>query len=69
MSLMVGKRIRGGIWNAIHWYAIAANNKYIKEYDKNKESYLNYCVVNNVMDNVMLQKILVNNFEWIEEAS
>ena len=69
MSLMVGKRIRGGICNAIHWYAIAANNKYIKEYDKDKESYLNYCVVNNVMDNVMLQKILVNNFEWIEEAS
>ena len=69
MSLMVGKGIRGGIWNAIHWYA-TANNKYIKEYDQDKESsYLNYCVVNNVMDNVMLQKILVNNFEWIEETS
>ena len=34
---MVAKDIRGGIYHAIHQY-IKANNKYIKDYDKNKES-------------------------------
>ena len=37
MLLMVEKRIRGGICHAIHRHA-KANNKYIKNYDKNKES-------------------------------
>ena len=35
MLLMVEKDIRGGICQAIHWYA-SANNKYMKNYDKNK---------------------------------
>ena len=34
---MVEKRIRGGICHAIHLYA-KASDKYIKDYDKNKES-------------------------------
>ena len=37
MLLMVKKGIRGGICHAIHRYA-KANNKYMKDYDKNKES-------------------------------
>ena len=37
MLLMVEKRIRGGICYAIHRYA-KANNKCIKNYDKNIES-------------------------------
>ena len=37
MLLMVEKGIRGGTWHAIHGYA-EANNKYMKNYDKNKES-------------------------------
>ena len=37
MLLMVEKGIRGGICHAIYRYA-KANNKYIKHYDKNKES-------------------------------
>ena len=37
MLLMVEKRIRGGIRIAIHQYP-KANNKYLKDYDKNKES-------------------------------
>ena len=37
MLLMVEKRIIGGITHAIHGYA-EANNKYKKNYDKNKES-------------------------------
>ena len=43
---MVVKGIRGGICLAIHRYA-KANNRYIKDYDKNKEwSYLKYWDVN-----------------------
>ena len=42
MLLMVEKGIRGGICHAFHWYA-KGNNKYINDYDKNKESsYLEY---------------------------
>ena len=42
MLLMVEKGIREGICNAIHRYA-KANNKYMKYYDKSKESsYLSY---------------------------
>ena len=42
MLLMVEKGIRGGICYAIHRYA-EANNKYIKNYDQNKESsYIQY---------------------------
>ena len=37
MSLMVGKGIRGGKCHPIYQYA-KINNKYIKDYDKNRES-------------------------------
>ena len=37
MLLMVEKGIRGGICHVIHQYA-KANNNYINDYDKNKES-------------------------------
>ena len=37
MLLTVGKGIRGGICHSIHRYA-KGNNKYMKDYDKNKES-------------------------------
>ena len=36
MSLMVEKGIRGGLFHAIHQYE-EANNKYIKNHDKNNE--------------------------------
>ena len=35
--IMVENRIRGGICHAIHRYA-KANNNYMRNYDKNKES-------------------------------
>ena len=41
--LMVQKGNRGGICHIIYQYA-NPNNKYIKDYDKNKESYLKACV-------------------------
>ena len=45
---MVEKGIRRRIYNTIHRYA-KAKNKYMKDYDKNKESsYLKYWDVNNL---------------------
>ena len=42
MLLMVQKGITGGICHSIYWYA-KANNKYMKDYGKNKEpSYIQY---------------------------
>ena len=68
MILIVGKGIRGGIYNAIYRYA-KANNKYMKDHDKNKElSFLNYWDVNNLYGWAIWQKLSVNNFEWIEDG-
>ena len=68
MLLMVEKGIREGICNTIHQYANA--NKYMKDYDKNKESsYLQYWNVNNLRGWAMSQKLPVNKFEWIAETS
>ena len=48
MLLMVEKGIRGGMCQAIHKYA-KANNKYMKNYEKNIESsYLIYLHANNL---------------------
>ena len=48
MLLLVEKSITGGISNAIYQYE-KANNKNVKDYDKNKESsYHNYWNVNNL---------------------
>ena len=47
MLLMKEKGTRGGICQSIYRYA-KANNKYMKDYDKNKElSYIQYWDVNN----------------------
>ena len=69
MLLMVEKGIRGGICHSIYRYA-KANNKYMKDYDKNKElTYLQYWDVNNLYGWAMSQKLPVNNFEWIKDTS
>ena len=48
MLLMVEKETRGEICQAIHRYA-KANNKYMKNYDKNTaSSYLIYLVANSL---------------------
>ena len=48
MLLMVEKGLTGGICHTIHRYT-KANNRYMKDYDKNKESsYLKYWEVNNL---------------------
>ena len=66
---MVEKRIRGGICHAIHRYA-KANNKYMKNYDKDMESsYLEYLDANNLCGCAVSKKRLVNGFEWEEDLS
>ena len=68
-SLMVEKGIKGGIYHSLHQYA-KANKKYMKDNDKNKESlYLQYWDVNNLFGWAVSQKLPVNDFEWIEDAS
>ena len=69
MLLMVEEGVRGGICRSIYIYA-KANKKYMKDYDKNKESsYLQYRDVNNLYGWAMSQKLPVNNFEFIKDTS
>ena len=66
---MAKKGIRGRIRHSIYRYG-KANNKYMKDYDKNKESsHLQYWDVNNLYGWAMSQKLPVNNFEWINDTS
>ena len=69
MLLMVEEGIRGRICHSIHRYA-KANNKYMKDYDKNKESsYIQYLDANNLYGWAMSQKLPVNGFKWIKNTS
>ena len=64
MLLMVEKGIREGICHAVHRYA-KSNNKYKKNYDKNKESSdIQYLDANNFNGWAMSQKLPVDGFEW-----
>ena len=64
MLLMVKKGTRGGICHAIHKYA-KANNKYMKNYDKSKESsYIQYLDANNLHGWAMPQKLPLDGFKW-----
>ena len=61
---MVEKGIRGGICHAIHMYS-KVNNKYMKNYDKNKDSsYIQYLDAKNLYGSAMSQKLLVDGFKW-----
>ena len=67
MLLMVEKGTRGGICQAIHRY-VKANNKYMKNYDKNNESsYIEYLDANNLW--VIFPKLPVNGFKWVKKLS
>ena len=56
MLLMVEERIRGGICHSIHRYA-KANNKYVKNYNKNIESsYIQYLDASDLYGWAMSQK-------------
>ena len=66
MLLMVEEGIRGGICHSIHRYA-KANNKYMKNYNKDEESsYIQYLDANNLYGWAMSKKLPVNGFKWID---
>ena len=63
---MVEKGIRGGICHSIQRYA-KANNKYMKNYNNNKESsYIQYLDANNLYGWAMSKNLPVNGFKWID---
>ena len=67
MLLMVEEGIRGGMCQAVYKYA-KANNKYMKNYNKNIDSsYLEYVDANNLYGWEMSQKIPVDGFKWVEK--
>ena len=69
MLLMVEEGIRGGICHSIHRHA-KANNKYMENYDENKESsFIQYLDVNNLYGWAMPQKLPVNGFKLVEDTS
>ena len=68
MLLMVEKGIRRGISHAIYWYA-KANSNYMKHHYKNGELLYPILEFRYFYGWAMSQKLSVNKFEWIEDAS
>ena len=69
LVIIVEKGIGGKICHSIYQYA-KADDKYMKDYDKNKEpSYIQHWDVNNLYGWATPQKLPVNNFEWTKNNS
>ncbi|XP_065679086.1 uncharacterized protein LOC136093770 [Hydra vulgaris] len=67
MILMIKKGIRGGI-SIVSNRLGTANNKYIENYDKNKEStYIQYLDANNLYGWAMSKPLPTHGFEWMSE--
>ena len=63
MLLMREKGIKGGICHAMHRYA-EANNKYMKDYNKDEEeSFLEYLDANNLYSWAMSEPLSVDGFD------
>ena len=66
---MIEEGIRDGICHAVHRYA-KTNNKYMKNYDKSKESsYIQYLDANNLYGAAMSEKLPINEFKWVNDIS
>ena len=69
MFLTYEQGIRGRICNKVQRYA-EINNKYMKNYDKNKESsFLMYVDANNLYGWTMSKKLPVDGFKWVDDLS
>ena len=69
MLMMFEEGTRGGMCQASYRYA-KANNKYMKNYDKNKESsFLIYDDANNLYGWSMCKKLPADDFKWVDDLS
>ena len=69
MFLRYEEGIRGGVCNKVRSYA-EANNKYMKNYDKNKESsFLMYVDANSLYGWAMSEKLPVDGFKWVDDLA
>ena len=67
MFLMAEKCIRRGVFHSISMQKLIINKW---KHDKNKETlYIQYWGVNNLHGCAMLQKLPINNIEWIKDTS
>ena len=67
MLIMNEEGTRGGMCQGLYRYA-KTNNKYMKNYDENKESsFFEYIDASNLYGWAMSQKLAVGNLEWIEK--
>ena len=67
MLLMIKAGTRGGVSSIMHRHSVA-NNKYMENYDKNKESkFITYLDANNLYGWAMSQALPIGNFKWMEE--
>src|SRR3977135_1611314 len=70
MMLFIEKGKRGGISGVMGTRHVIANNKYLKDYDKNKESvFLAYWDANNLYGISMSQFLPYSGFVWWTDES
>ena len=68
MVLMTEKGIRGRLTQVIRKYAVA-NNKYLRSYDKTKDTtYLKYLDANNLYGYAMDKKLPLYGYEWDDKS-
>ena len=61
--------MHGGVCHVVRSYA-EANNKYMSNYDENKESsFLSYLDANNLYEYLMTEKLPVGGFKWMRNTS